>query len=234
MRMGTRETASRPNHQPLPAHLDRFAGTAEENQAKDSPLPIPLWPSVVNEPKTYGLKQSVSDPSAPNSSEINSTYGITEPGLFFVKTADLPPRTPRTTENRAKASLLCVPLWPSVVNEPECSGSKPSATDPLHTNSNEIIVPSGVAAGTAFSVEKSKAAFLFFHTLMRAPRNRASGVSSLESRRLAAPTPAASVPLAVKPFEINGSSGTAAWTPFFVKKNKSCRLSCLVFSPRNR
>jgi len=83
------ERASRQNHQPLPAHLDRFAGTAEENQAN--------------------------------------------------------------------ASLLCVPLWPSVVTEPESSGSNPFATDPLHTNSNEMNVPSGVAERAAFFVENSQA-----------------------------------------------------------------------------
>src|SRR5215472_7793687 len=38
-----------------------------------------------------------------------------------------------------------------------CSGSKPSATDPLHPNSNEIRVRSGVAAGTPFFVKKGKA-----------------------------------------------------------------------------
>jgi hypothetical protein len=151
--MGTRETSSRANQQPLPAHLDRFAGTAEENQTKASLLRVPHWPSGVSEPKTDGLKQSVSDPSAPNSSEINSTDRITEPGLFFVKTADLPRRTQSTTENRAKASLLCVSLWPSVVNKPESSGSNPSATDPLHPNSNQINAPSGVAAEAASFVK---------------------------------------------------------------------------------
>src|SRR5215831_18830389 len=38
-----------------------------------------------------------------------------------------------------------------------CSGSRPSATDPLHPNSNEINVRSGVAARTPFFVKKSKA-----------------------------------------------------------------------------
>jgi len=57
----------------------------------------------------------------------------------------------------------------------------------------------------------------------------ASGVSSLESRRLAARSHAASVPLAVKPFEINGSSGPAAWRPFFVKKNKAAAFRALFF-----
>jgi len=37
-----------------------------------------------------------------------------------------------------------------------------------------------------------------------------SGASPMESRRLADTNPAASVPLGGKPFEINGSSGTAA------------------------
>jgi len=59
----------------------------------------------------------------------------------------------------------------------------------------------------------------------------ASGVSSLESRRLAAPNPAASVPLTVKPFEINGSSGSAAWRPFFVRKVKLTPLLRSFFTP---
>jgi hypothetical protein len=48
----------------------------------------------------------------------------------------------------------------------------------------------------------------------------ASGVSSLESRRLAERSHAASDPLAVKPFEIKASSGLADRTPFFAKKSK--------------
>jgi len=44
-----------------------------------------------------------------------------------------------------------------------------------------------------------------------------SGASPMESRRLADTNPAASVPLRGKPFEINGSSGPAARSPFFCK-----------------
>src|SRR5215471_14245199 len=43
------------------------------------------------------------------------------------------------------------------------------------------------------------------------------GASPMESRRLADKNHAASVPLRGKPFEINGSSGSAALTRFFVK-----------------
>jgi hypothetical protein len=84
MDMGTRETASRQNHQPLPAHLDVSAGIS-----------------------------------------------------FEIMT---------------------------------CSGSKPSATDPLHPNSNEINVRSGVAERTPFFLEKSKAALLSSHTFTGSPR----------------------------------------------------------------
>jgi hypothetical protein len=56
-----------------------------KNQAEDSLLRVPLWPSVVNQLETYGMNKSVSNPLAPNSSEINQTYGITERGPFFVK-----------------------------------------------------------------------------------------------------------------------------------------------------
>ena len=42
-----------------------------------------------------------------------------------------------------------IPLISSFEIKP-CSGSKPSATDPLHPNSNGIKVPSGVAERTPF------------------------------------------------------------------------------------
>jgi hypothetical protein len=99
-------------------------------------LPLP--------PETDGSKQSVSNPSAPNPFEINSTDGMTERGLFFVKTG-------------SKDCLSCVPLLPSAVGETECSGSKRSATDPLHPKSFEIKGCSGVAAGARFFVKKTKA-----------------------------------------------------------------------------
>jgi hypothetical protein len=45
---------------------------------------------------------------------------------------------------------------------------------------------------------------------------RPSGVSSLKSRPLAELNPSASLPLAGNAFEINGSSGLAEWSLFFV------------------
>jgi hypothetical protein len=69
------------------------------------------------------------------------------------QTADLPLRTKGNAENQANNSLFGVFLWPLVVSEAACSGWNSSATDPLHPNSNEINVPSGVAERPAFFVK---------------------------------------------------------------------------------
>src|SRR6516225_1956837 len=147
--MRTAERTSGQN-QPPPAHLrlsasqtssvamraNRFTAVqfppSDFQRLSELYLPLP--------PETDGSKQSVSDPSAPNPFEINSTDGMTDRGLFFVKTG-------------SKDCLSCVPLLSSAVREPECSGSKTSATDPLHPNSFEIKGCSGVADRAAFFVK---------------------------------------------------------------------------------
>jgi len=148
--MRTRETASRPNHQPLPAHLDlsalltlRFMSGCEEFEARFS--------ASLRE----GGEKTLRDWSVS--------------GGWVCRFSDHP-----ITRSPDHPIPLALPPRPR-----SCARKQP-VSNPL-----------------------------------------ASGVSSLESRRLAAPTPAASVPLTVKPFAINGSSGTAAWTPFFVKKRKA-------------
>src|SRR5215472_4202828 len=63
-----------------------------------------------------------------------------------------------------------------------CSGSRPSATDPLHPNSNEIKVCSGVAERAPFFVKKSKAAAgraWIFHTF-GGTRKQRTGKSQAE------------------------------------------------------
>jgi hypothetical protein len=60
-------------------------------------------------------------------------------------TADLPLWTKGNAENQANNFFSRVSLWPLVVSEAACSGWNSSATDPLHPNSCEINVPSGVA-----------------------------------------------------------------------------------------
>ena len=71
----------------------------------------------------------------------------------------------QTTPDRTRLSRSCAcnqalsnPLPVSSFAIKPCSGSRPSATDPLHPNSNEIKVCSGVAERTPFFVKKSKAA----------------------------------------------------------------------------
>src|SRR5215472_2377013 len=76
----------------------------------------------------------------------------------------------RTIPGETRFSLPCNPLPVSTCEIKACSGSKPSATDPLHPNSNEIKVCSGVAERTPFFVEKSKAALLLFFTPSWQPR----------------------------------------------------------------
>jgi len=153
MAMRTRERASGQTHQSERAHLHASAAqTSSEVIRADRFTAVEILPSNFQgpwerylqlPPETDGSKQSVSDPSAPNPFEINSTDGMTDRGLFFVKTG-------------SKDCLSCVPLLSSAVGEPECSGSKTSATDPLHPNSNEINGCSGVAKRAAFFVRKSK------------------------------------------------------------------------------
>jgi len=282
MDMRSRERASRPNHQPLSAHLDVSAS-------------IESGPLEKHTHTTSGeTRLSISCASSrPPRLAVGTAVDCSDSASPLT----LPPR-PRPGARKQPGSN---PLAVGSIEIKACSGSNQSATDPLHTNSNEIKVPSGVAAGAAFSVEKNKAAFLFFHPFMGAPGNRASnssqpdccfcnrsyrnvtatkvcfsqqrrgllpmlsnlhsfflglpflikqtykapklpvsnplasGLSSLESRRLAAPTQAASVPLTVKPFEINGSSGPTAWRPFFVKERvKLPPLVPCFFTPSRR
>jgi len=131
--MGARETASRQNHQPLPAHLDVSAGT-------DSG---PLEKHTRTTPGETRFSISCALPSLPR------------PAVDYddsVSLLTLPPR-PKSCQRKQ-------PLKQAARNYPF-----------------EIKAPSGT-------------------------KN------------------AASVPLTVKPFAINGSSGPTAWTPFFVKKSK--------------
>src|SRR5215472_1484432 len=82
-----------------------------------------------------------------------------------------------TTPDRTRLSRSCAcnqalsnPLPVRSFAIKPCSGSRPSATDPLHPNSNEIKVCSGVAERTPFFVKKSKAAAgraWIFHTFQR-------------------------------------------------------------------
>ena|SRR5215472_8220741 len=116
------------------------------------------------------------------------------------RTHTTPDRT-RFSRSCARKQASSTPLPVSSFAIKPCSGSKPSATDPLHPNSNEIKVRSGVAERTPF----------------------------FESMHLAASKPAASQPLAVKPFEIKASSGLAARTPFFVKKSKAAAGRAWIF-----
>src|SRR5215472_6185038 len=66
-----------------------------------------------------------------------------------------------TTPDKTRFSRYCArkqassnPLPVSSFAIKPCSGSRPSATDPLHPNSNEIKVRSGVAERTPFFVKK--------------------------------------------------------------------------------
>jgi len=148
MDMGARETASRQNHQPLPAHLDL----------------------------------SASKESGPLEKHTHSTPGET-----------------RFSISCALSRLPQLAVGPAVdcgePGSPLTLSPRPRSCARQQQLSNPL----------------------------------ASGLSSLESRRLAAPIPAASVPLTVKPFEINGSSGTAAWRPFFVRKSKVAACRALFF-----
>jgi len=142
--MRARETASRQDHQPLPAHLDasallalRFMSGCEEFDAR-------FIPSL-----REGVKKTLRD-----------WYVFRWLGLPVL-------RSPDSSNSASAARILGMQTTrkqSATVSSFEiksCSGSKSSATDPLHTNSNEIKVPSGVAAGTPFFAnKKSKAAFL--------------------------------------------------------------------------
>src|SRR5215472_16819819 len=82
------------------------------------------------------------------------------------RTHTTPDRT-RFSRSYACNQALSNPLPVSCFAIKPCSGSRPSATDPLHPNSNEIKVCSGVAERTPFFVKKSKAAAgraWIFHT----------------------------------------------------------------------
>jgi hypothetical protein len=110
------------------------------------------------------------------------------------------------------------------------SGWKSSATDPLHPNSNEINVPSGVAEGTPFFVKKnqwvgSSSGYLALRVHERHLFLASSGASPMKSRRLAERNHSASAPLSGKPFAINRSSGSAESRPFFVKLSRSAGVS---------
>jgi len=195
--MRARETSSGQSQQPPLAHLrlsspqtssvamraNRFTpvqiSPGDFQRLSELYLPLP--------PETDGSKQSVSDPSAPNPFEINSTDGMTARAPFFVKLSRfagvseaLAEREPageipseaegsllrrsrgvraasRNPErSRKNCDLPCVLPLPSTVGEPECSGSRTPATDPLHPNSNEIKVPSGVADRAPFLLRRVK------------------------------------------------------------------------------
>jgi len=136
--MGTRERASRQNHQPLPAHLDL----------------------------------SASKESGPLEKHTHTTPGETR----FSVSCPLP-RLPRRAVGPAvdcddSVSLLTLPPPPK-----SCQRKQP---------------------------------------LKQAARNYPFEINAPSGTKNAA-----SVPFTVKPFEINGSSGPAALTPFFVKKSKA-------------
>src|SRR5215472_8247400 len=120
--MGARETASRPNHQPLSADLNISAG-------KES-----------GPPETCETRFSITCRSGVDCGD----YAIP---------LTLPPRSRSCARKQPVSNLL--PVCSFEIKA--CSGSKPSATDPLHPNSNEIKVCSGVAARTPFFAKKSKA-----------------------------------------------------------------------------
>jgi len=89
--MRTREKESELRNQPERArfHVSAANASSEVTRAKhftedlgERHLPLP--------PETDGSKQSVSDPSAPNPFEINSTDGMTERGLFLLSIVKRP------------------------------------------------------------------------------------------------------------------------------------------------
>jgi hypothetical protein len=91
----------------------------------------------------------------------------------------LPPR-PKSCERKHPVDN---PLPVGSFEIKACSGSKPSATDPLHPNSNEIKVRSGVAERTAFFVKKGKAAAsraLVLHTRGRVEKDLVEEVGQLD------------------------------------------------------
>src|SRR5215472_9095148 len=106
----------------------------------------------------------------------------------YLDVSALEKRTP-TTPDRTRFSRSCAcnqalsnPLRVSSFAIKPCSGSRPSATDPLHPNSNEIKVCSGVAERTPFFVKKSKAAAgraWIFHTF-GGTRKQRTGKSQAE------------------------------------------------------
>src|SRR5215472_946953 len=180
MDMRARETSSRQNHRPAPAYLGvsglltpRFMSGCEEFEARFFQYLREgvKKPDVEIVPYLCGWVSSFSDHRG-----VPGKPGF---GLLGWQPITGSPDHP-------------IPLVSCFAIKP-CSGSKPSATDPLHPNSNEIKVRSGVAERTPF----------------------------FESNALAGSKPAASQPLAVKPFAIKASSGLAARTPFFVKKSKT-------------
>ena|SRR5215472_3520043 len=77
MDMRTRETASRPNHQPLPANLD--VSVSEESVSN----PLAVSSFEINAPS--GTNLSASDPLAVKPCEINASSGLAEQAPFFVK-----------------------------------------------------------------------------------------------------------------------------------------------------
>jgi len=169
--MGARETASRQNHQPLPAHLDlsalltlRSMSGCEEFEARFSPC----------------LREGVKKPELKVRINPNMEIGGWTLPVF------------RSPDHRITRSPDSRP-WLTLSPRPRSCARQQHLSNPL-----------------------------------------ASGLSSLESRRLAAPTPAASVPLTVKPFEINGSSGPTAWRPFFLRRVKLPPVVPCFFTPSPR
>jgi hypothetical protein len=55
------------------------------------------------------------------------------------------------------------------------------------------------------------------------PLNISAKINSFKINAPSGTKNSASVPLGGKAFEINGSSGSAEWRPFFAKKSKACR-----------
>jgi hypothetical protein len=124
---------------PVDAVPDDFAGTTNpathDKQEREIPSPTEpfentwdrhLAPMPANVCKTEPKRIQIADKPF----EIKESNVQTESSPFFAAMT---------------LSLSRPPLPAPSLREPECSGWKSSATDPLHPNSNEINVRSGVA-----------------------------------------------------------------------------------------
>jgi hypothetical protein len=213
--MRARERTSGQNQQPLPAHPHLSVG----NEA--GPL----------EKHTHCI---------PGEARFLVSCTQSRPALDSSDSGALPtlPLRPKSCDRKQPVSNS-LQASPFEINA--CSGSKTSATDPLHPNFFEIKGCSVVAAGTPFFVKKSKAATsraLFFHTF-QAFCDRFQGLLG------GAIFPATTKPIAnvlqtfckridfaPNPNAINASSGRTERTRFFVKveapeKRRVCARSRL-------